>query len=258
MTDLHIVYGSGEIKTYESNPKLIGSNIIDCIPQVGKCPNYCKECYFNVQGFFWPKNKPLIPSLEEVGDKIVRVNSGNDSNNQRDLVIQSTSQYEKKFYNTSIPKFNFPGPVVFTCNRDDDHADIVDDSSNIMMVRFRSTPWNQGLLSNVVQHYVGEKQVPVTITYMRFRNMNNIPREYHKMYDVRIHVVNSWAILKPQYQVGLSSWYRIENDENKGMVGTCGTPESSLCKDCGRCEWAYERICTVRDWEEAIKSTRRS
>src|SRR4030043_2218245 len=99
-----------------NNPKLLGSSIVDCIPQVGNCPNNCPDCYFNAPGFFRTKDEPLIPTLEEVADKIVRVNSGHDSNLQKDLVLEVTKQYPKKFYNTSIPNFDFPAPVVFTCN----------------------------------------------------------------------------------------------------------------------------------------------
>ena len=57
-----------------------------------------------------------MPTLEEVGDGIVRVNSGHDSNIGRDEVIRATEQYPRRFFNTSIAKFDFPAPVVLTAN----------------------------------------------------------------------------------------------------------------------------------------------
>ena len=51
------------------------------------------------------------------GDGIVRVNCGNDSNNQREhVILASTAEYPRRFFNTSIAKFDFPGPVVLTAN----------------------------------------------------------------------------------------------------------------------------------------------
>ena len=97
------------------NPKQDGSNLFDCIPQRGPCPNNCNQCYYN-HNFYLPIERGHFPSVEEVGDGIVRVNSGHDSNNQRDYVISSTEQYDKRFFNTSIPILNFPDPVVLTVN----------------------------------------------------------------------------------------------------------------------------------------------
>ena len=63
-----------------------------------------------------PIDRPHVPTPEEVGDGIVRMNCGNDSNNQRDLVIETAKRYQRYFFNTSIPRFDFPGPVVLTAN----------------------------------------------------------------------------------------------------------------------------------------------
>jgi hypothetical protein len=54
------------------NPKLQGSNIIDAIPQTGSCPMTCPECFFNGGRFCRTLDESLLPTLEEVGDKIVR------------------------------------------------------------------------------------------------------------------------------------------------------------------------------------------
>ena len=73
--------------------------------------------------FYVPIDQPHFPALDEVGDGIVRVNCGNDSNNQREHVIASTAQYPRRFFNTSIPKFDFPGPVVLTANPKEEEPD---------------------------------------------------------------------------------------------------------------------------------------
>ena len=44
------------------------------------------------------------------------MNCGNDSNNQRELVIETAQRYKRFFFNTPIPRFDFPGPVVLTAN----------------------------------------------------------------------------------------------------------------------------------------------
>ena len=97
----------------DANPKLAGSSLIDCVPQTGPCPNHCAECFYN-RAFYRPLTSSLMPSADEVGDKIVRVNSGHDSNLDHRHVVATTARYKRKFYNTSIPKFAFLAPVVFT------------------------------------------------------------------------------------------------------------------------------------------------
>ena len=57
-----------------SNPKLEGSGIIDAIPQCGPCPNNCPECFYNREEFFTDKTRPYLPTVDEVGDRIVRMN----------------------------------------------------------------------------------------------------------------------------------------------------------------------------------------
>lgn len=29
------------------NSKMVGSGIVECKPQLGKCPNDCNQCYYN-------------------------------------------------------------------------------------------------------------------------------------------------------------------------------------------------------------------
>lgn len=202
----------------ENNPKLIGSNILDCIPQTGNCPNNCSECFYNSSGFFRSKDTPLIPTLEEVGDKILRVNSGHDSNVQKELVLKVTEQYPRKFYNTSLPNFDFPAPVVFTCNgRDTDHSAMMVDTNleNVMMVRFRTNLWNLDLLDGVVRYYVALKNVPVTITFMRYADLSNIPLEYRKYYELRKSILNMYYCIHNDKKLEISNNFPLEG---KGRV----------------------------------------
>ena len=128
------------------NPKQADSNLYDCIPQVGPCPIGCNQCFYNRPGaFYLPINQPHFPSLEEVGDGIVRVNCGNDSNNQREHVIASTAHYPRRFFNTSIPELDFPSPVVLTANSKEEQPACEPTSllggppSNLMFVRLRAS-----------------------------------------------------------------------------------------------------------------------
>ena len=119
-----------------TNPKLVGSKLIDCIPQTGLCPNACPECFYNGGRFYRTLDEPLLPSLEQADGRIVRVNSGHDSNLSRDIVLAATADYEHKFYNTSLPEFGFPAPVVFTCNGREPL--LVECPPNVMFVRVRA------------------------------------------------------------------------------------------------------------------------
>ena len=103
------------------NPKTRGSGIITAIPQKGKCPIGCLDCFFQSgRSYLEPleEHLPNMPSEEQARFKVVRVNDGNDSNVQRKLVIEKTKVYPMKFFNTSIPNNlrEFVDPVVLTVN----------------------------------------------------------------------------------------------------------------------------------------------
>ena len=216
-----------------SNPKLIGTNIIDCIPQTGECPRHCPECFFNGGRFYRILDEPLLPALEEAEGKIVRVNSGNDSNNQKDLVIEKTKQYKHKFYNTSTPNFDFPAPVCFTCNPHDKVILAKNNLKNLMFVRIRTTPWNLDEVDIATDYYLKQHNIPVLLTFMRFYNGGLIPEEYKKDFEWVKHIINEYYCLKPE------AIFKIMDRYKKSGVLSCGNNISSNCVDCRKCEFLY-------------------
>jgi hypothetical protein len=222
------------------NPKLVGSNVIDCIPVAGRCPNNCNPCFYNEGEFFHDINEPLIPTLEEVGDKIVRVNSGRDSTIDFEEVIQKTKQYPKKFYNTSLSDkiTEFPAPVVFTCNRKNHLATLLLKNTNLMFVRVRTAYWNTDIVNIAVEHYTS-MGVPVVLTFLYFSDRhigNSFPIEHLDKYEKVKHIVNDRYFIKPEYWRQIVSRYK-----NKSDVYTCGTLKDHTCKSCRNCERLYYR-----------------
>jgi len=214
------------------NPKLASSNLIDCIPQTGLCPNNCLECYYNSDGFYRTKDSPLIPTLEEAQGKIVRVNSGHDSNVEKDFVLRVTAQYPHKFYNTSIPDFDFPAPVVFTCNPKDNEWIRPKSVNNLMMVRFRVSTWNVDICDEATSFFTS-KDIPYVLTFMRYRNIENVEQPQH--YERRKSILNIYYQIKPQFKAEIEARY-VDNP----LVVTCGG-KTGYCRDCGNCERFYWR-----------------
>lgn len=221
----------------EQNPKLVGSNIIDCIPQTGECPIGCEECFYNGGRFYRTLDRPLIPTLEETRGKIVRVNSGHDSNIQRRLVIETTKRYPHKFYNTSVPNFDFPAPVVFTCNGRTLLL-VENQLDKLMFVRIRTSIFNLKEVDLAVKHYLEERGIPVVLTFMRYYDGLKIPVKFRKFFVFKKHILNAYYChtIAAHLQV-------LERYKGKG-VRMCGTPVSSFCADCRNCEfyfWEYYR-----------------
>jgi hypothetical protein len=218
------------------NPKLLGSKIIDCIPQTGLCPNRCNQCFYNRPGAFYrPIDTPLLPTLEQANGKIVRVNSGHDSNVNRDQVLVATKQYPNRFYNTSIPQFDFPAPVVFTCNG---HRLILvpNPPKNLMFVRFRLATDNLAEADLAVRHYWVKHGTPVVMTFMRYYEKSLVPDL--SVYEFRQHVLKDYWILRPEIVLQIMSrWAKLQPP----ILGVrmCGTPYSSMCADCCNCEFLY-------------------
>jgi len=233
------------------NPKFIGTNIIDCIPQSGRCPCDCNQCFYNHPDFY--TKTPIIPSVEEANGKIVRMNSGHDSNIQKLLVLQTASQYKDVFFNTSIPNFDFPGPVVYTANPNENEESLplsqlmrLKHLDNLMFVRFRISAMNVVQVFQDMQKWIGQR-VPIVLTFMRyydyapFEDGSEEDKEYHyrldmdkniPIYEYKKHIANnSWCPSETFIKNIMKSCYR--------MVYMCGTPTSSYCKDCGACEHFY-------------------
>jgi len=214
------------------NPKLKNSNIIDAIPQTGECPLKCAECFYNGGRFYRTTQESLLPTEEQAKDKIIRVNSGHDSNINREKVIEATAKYPNKFFNTSLPNFDFPAPVVFTCNG---RNLILAEKGleNVMFVRVRAAIFDLETIDKAVQHYLVKHKVPVVLTFMRYYDEKAIPEEYHKFFEFKKHVLNSYYCHTLEAQAKVMERY-------KGLgVRMCGTQFSSYCVDCGNCELLY-------------------
>jgi hypothetical protein len=229
--------------TFITNPKLKDSVLIDCIPQTGQCPNNCAECYYNAPGFYTNKTKPIIPFLRDTKKKLVRVNSGHDSNINRELVLKTTTKYKHKFFNTSIPEFKNLAPVVFTCNgRDTDSTflkmDPVQPRKNIMMIRFRANAWNTDCMKEAINLYSNDYSIPFTLTFMRYRSIDAIPNKYRNLYVFHKHILNPYWILKTEQQARILD---IGQQKNNELVEMCGTFTSAFCKDCYRCVNCYKQ-----------------
>lgn len=254
------------------NPKQEGSNLWDCIPQNGPCPVGCSQCFYNRPGAFYAGMEPLVPTVEEVGNAIVRMNCGNDSNIERNLVIETAKKYKHFFFNTSIPNFDFPGPVVFTANPKEEESvygpgpgpmekrikwlgserDVPLD--NLMFVRLRVSPTNLNLVEKAVGLWT-ECQIPIVLTFMSY--YDRLPPDCEKVdelsccrriydgwksfseeiiYTWKVRHVNSyWCPTKEFIKYVLNRMKHIGGR----LVTTCGTLDSNWCRDCHTCETHY-------------------
>ena len=219
---------------YIENPKTKDSGIICCIPQKGVCPNKCEDCFFQSgRSYLEPldKNLPNMPSLEEVGHRVVRVNDGNDSNNDQERVIKFTKDYPLKFYNTAIPKDleKFDAPVVLTVNpadMTDNKAHLIEPPVNLMFVRVRTNAWNMSVVDKAVRHYT-EKKVPVVLTYMAYYTETVKTPEF---YEWKKRTTNSYWVLKDVGRESIEDLY-IDNS----LVYSCGYKGTHACSRCGNC-----------------------
>lgn len=210
------------------NPKLEGSRIVDCIPQTGECPIGCAECFYNGGRFYRTLDNPLIPTPAETKGYIVRVNSGHDSNIDRDNAIKAAMEYDDYFFNTSMPKFDFPGPVVFTCNGK--KPLFVDCPDDVMFVRLRTNTWDLAEQDELVAHYTKQGKA-VVLTFMRYYSEDSVTNLTDYIYGKSI--LNEYWKIKPE------AWLRILERYEKMNVRTCGSPVSSYCVNCRNCELFY-------------------
>lgn len=228
--------------------------MIDCIPQTGFCPIDCSECYYNREGAFYRElNTSLIPTLEEAKGKIVRINSGHDSNLLTEEQLELTGQYPDRFYCTSLPRIDkFDAPVQLTINgRDTDETyysptDIFRDIPthyilknpfwNLMLVRFRVNTWNLKLCKQAIDEWTKEHSVPFLLTDMRYYHKELIKEPHY--YNYGKHILNEYWKLNDE---GLKKVLELTKYPN---VFWCGNPftGSTLCKDCMLCEILYMKI----------------
>lgn len=235
------------------NPKQEGSNLFDCKPQSGLCPLGCNQCFYNRPGAFYvPIDEPHMPAPEEVGAGIVRVNAGHDSNIQRELVIQETAQYPRRFFNTSRARFDFPGPVVFTANREEEAPAAGPPDPvpvNLMFVRLRISTTNLYDIDQAVEGWT-RARVPIVLTFMAYYDREpkrTIPGYVldGPVYEWKVRHVNSyWCATRPFMAYVLCR----EKEIGGRLVTMCGTLDSNYCRDCRNCEIYYWQ--TIRHMRE--------
>jgi len=170
------------------------------------------------------------------------MNDINDSNTNRELVIETASKYNDVFYNTAIPKLNFPGPVVLTVNpakKTDKEAVLVDPiPKNLMYVRVRTNMWNiDNVVRPAIEHYT-KQGVPVVLTFMAYYDTaDTMPESCKIAYEYRKRTLNSYWAIKFEYW----KWIMDQFVEN-ALVHSCGREDikdGSKCRNCGNCIREY-------------------
>jgi hypothetical protein len=240
---------------YLENPKTAGSGIVCAIPQSGLCPNNCKDCFFQSgQSYLEPlaSNLPNMPPGIR-SDQIVRVNDGNDSNNDWATVVHSTDWFgSRRFFNTSQPKLDFPAPIVLTLNpgemTDKSFFTVHPIPANLMFLRWRANTWNLSLLGQALAYYTspvvpGVRQVPIILTWMCYPHHEDIPAIDKHNYELRKHVSNNYWQIKP------GAWKdRMSLFSANPWVYSCGSPWASTCSFCGNC---------IREWHNTTERMER-
>jgi len=233
--------------TYKANPKLEGSGMLACIPQSDRCPINCPDCFFQSgRSYLEPleDNLPNMPPLAQVLRRptVIRVNDGNDSGLQRNLVQSTVYSFPMKFYNTSIPQGleKFDAPVVLTVNPGpitDKEPHLLDEiPPNLMFVRVRTNTWNMGEVVGPAVIYYTKREVPVVLTFMAYYRTDVVQKAVGD-YDYRLRTLNSyWAI-------ETVAWRRIMalfmDNPWVHSCGTEGVPSGTLCRHCGNCLREY-------------------
>jgi hypothetical protein len=229
---------------YKENPKTAGSGVICAIPQRGECPMRCPDCFFQAgRSYLEPlaENLPNMPAESEATNHVVRVNDGNDSNVDRELVVKATAHYRHKFYNTSIPK-PFDEPFVLTVNpgkmTDASFHQLDPIPASLMFVRFRANTWNVNLTKEAVAWYTS-KNVPVVLTFMAyFQHEGTIPAWHAANYIKRKRTINEYLAITT------AAWRSVMREfEDNPLVHSCGKIEGekgkSGCRYCGNCLREY-------------------
>ena len=235
---------------YIENPKTKGSGIICAIPQTGTCPIGCSDCFFQAgRSYLEPlaDNLPNVPTRDQCKERVVRINDGNDSNVDRALVLECAKRYDRHFFNTSIPKLDFPGPVVLTVNpgklTDWNFHRVSNCPPNLMFVRFRTNTWNLDLCADAVEFYT-KQNVPVVLTFMAFYD-DEIKEGHSQNYSLRKRTLNSYNVITPE------AWdLTMSKFSSNNLVYSCGKDANTFsCARCGNCMREYYVAC------ERLKST---
>ncbi len=260
----------------ERNPKQQGTCFQDCRPQVGKCPIGCNECFYNREGAFYSDiNQPYIPLPEAVGNDLVRLNCGHDSNIQREVVIETALKYKRFFFNTSLPRLDFPGPVVFTANgKEEERAwapysiggckvkkmptDQEQYYDNLMFVRLRTSPTNLEFVSDAVTEW-SCAGITSVLTFMAYYDQDPpgtrrvgdqcmwiIPDPIGQepspnakeivAYTWKVRHINSYFCPTKEFMLWVLQYMKIVGGK---LCTMCSTPDSYYCKDCRNCETYY-------------------
>ena len=230
--------------SYRENPKTKGSGIVCCIPQTGTCPNNCPDCFFQSGRSYLEPLADNLPNMpEDVLNRVVRVNDGNDSNCDRQKVIEATQKYPNRFYNTSITTdlAGFKAPVVLTVNpgvlTDDTCYFHQEPTPNLMFVRVRTNTWNLERVVDPAVRFYSHRGIPIVLTFMAYYN-EDIPAGERCNYVFRKRTLNNyWAITTEAWE-RIMARYRYER-----WVFSCGKVEGergvSGCRFCGNCLREY-------------------
>jgi len=210
----------------------------------------CNQCFFNRPGAYYvPFDElPLLPDPKEVGDGIVRMNCGHDSNLQFESVVAAASQFKHVFFNTAIPNLgHFPGPVVFTANRQEEERAILvpAPTKKLMFVRLRTSGTNLHLIDDAVVYY-NAWGVPVVITMMAYYDQQPSIDEKtvnrfgagdlttDDCYEWKVRHTNSYWCPTPAFIEAVMARYASYR-----LVALCSSRDSYFCRDCRNCETHY-------------------
>jgi hypothetical protein len=173
------------------------------------------------------------------------MNCGNDSNNQRELVIETAKQYKKAFFNTSMPRFDFPGPVVWTANPCEEQPVRIPPAfscsipDNLMFIRLRVSSTNLRHVRLATEWFTN-KQVPVVLTFMAYYEAEPTPPAIvlaavgSPCYEWKVRHINSYHCPTPAF-----IRYVLAQFKGNRLVSYCGSLEGPYCRLCRNCESHY-------------------
>ncbi len=225
------------------NPKLEGSNLFDCKSQEGLCPRNCNQCYYNHLGEENDLVKfgysPMLKDVEENG--IVRVNSMHDSNLNRKDAIAHSQSFKRRFFNTSIPNFDFPDPVVYTANCSEEEKVILDfmrvkDFHKIMFVRLRVSSTNIEHVRMATGVMLSYSDLNIVWTMMKYYSKDALPKLNRGYYELKKVLKHDRYTPTRKFKEDIQI---LINKFDSRRLALCGTIFSELCKDCRNCETYY-------------------